>query len=247
MMNKPVDCREGYDRVWKDPIPFADRLIGGDEDGAPFVSRRDEFEENTGLGLILGDIGKVIEDQQIEFVELGDGGLELQFATGNLQFLDQICGSGEHDPRAVLDQRQANGGGKVALSAAGWAKHEDICALGQPAIACGHSHYLRLRDHRNSVEVEAVHGLAGGQVRFCEITGDPAVSAFSKFLLCDGGQETRGRPAFLVGLLGELWPEGLDGGQPQVVQHDAEAGRVNGVGGLHARSPAFSADPTRAS
>ncbi len=163
---------------------------------------------------------EVIEDQQIEFVELGDGGLELQFAAGNLQFLDQIRGSGEHDPPAVFDQRQADGGGEMALSAARRTEHEDICALGQPAVACGHGHELCFRDHGNSVEIEAVHRLAGRQVRFGEMTGDPAVSAFSKFVLCDGGQETRGRTAFLVRLLGDLGTEGLDGGQPQVV-HDS--------------------------
>ena len=84
-------------------------------------------------------------------------------------------------------------------------------------------------------------------MRFGEMTGDPAVSAFGQFMFGDGSQEAGGRPAFLVGLLGEAGPEGLDGGQPQVVQHDTEAGLVNGVGGLHPRSPALCVDPTRAS
>ncbi|WP_233475890.1 ATP-binding protein, partial [Bradyrhizobium brasilense] len=37
-------------------------------------------------------------------------------------------------------------------------------------------------------------------------------------VLCNGGEEARRRPAFLIGLLGKLRPQHLDGGQPQLVE-----------------------------
>ena len=40
---------------------------------AAFVAGSDQFEQHAGLGLILGDIGEIIEDQQVELVELVDG------------------------------------------------------------------------------------------------------------------------------------------------------------------------------
>ena len=80
-----------------------------------FVSRRDEFEENTGFGLILGDIGKIVEDQQVELVELCKGGLELQLPPCELQLLNQVGSPGEEDAPAVLDQCQANGGREMIL------------------------------------------------------------------------------------------------------------------------------------
>ena len=146
VVDQPVDGREGHSRVREDPVPFAEGLVRGDQDGSSLVSGRDQFEQDAGLGLILGDIGEVVEDQQIELVELGDGGLELQFAAGDLQLLDQIGGSGEEHAPAVLDQREADGGREMALAAAGWPEHEDIGPLGQPAVARGHGHDLRFRE-----------------------------------------------------------------------------------------------------
>ena len=38
----------------------------------------DQLEHHTGLGLILGDVGDVVEDQELVLVEFGDGGFEPQ-------------------------------------------------------------------------------------------------------------------------------------------------------------------------
>ena len=45
--------------------------------------------------MVLGDIGEVVEDQQVVFVEFGNGGFKGQFTAGNLQSLDEIGGAGE--------------------------------------------------------------------------------------------------------------------------------------------------------
>ncbi len=41
-----------------------------------FVTASDQFEQDRCFGLVLGYIGEVVEDQQVIFVELGDGGFE---------------------------------------------------------------------------------------------------------------------------------------------------------------------------
>ena len=57
-----------------------ERLVGGDQQGPPLVPGTDEFEQDAGFCLILGDIREVVEDQQVVFVEPGDGGFEGEFA-----------------------------------------------------------------------------------------------------------------------------------------------------------------------
>ena len=60
-------------------------------------------------GLVLGDVGEIIEDQEVEFVELGNGSFEGELAAGNLQSLDEIGGKAKRCR-------------KVALAAAWWSK-----------------------------------------------------------------------------------------------------------------------------
>jgi hypothetical protein len=50
---------------------------------------------------------EVIQDQQVEFVELGNGGFESELATGNLQTLNEICGAGEQHAPAAFDESEA--------------------------------------------------------------------------------------------------------------------------------------------
>jgi hypothetical protein len=105
--------------IGEDLAPLTERLVCGDEDGAAFVAGTDELEQDAGLGLILADVGEVGEDQEVEAVEAVDGGFEGEFAPRDLEFLDEVGGPGEQDPRSVLDQGEADGCGEMALAAAG--------------------------------------------------------------------------------------------------------------------------------
>ena len=78
-------------------------------DGAAFVAGADQFEQHRGLGLVLADVGEVVEDQQVELVEAVDGGFKAEFAPGDLQFLHEVGGSGEQYAPAVFDQGEADG------------------------------------------------------------------------------------------------------------------------------------------
>ena len=84
-MDKAIDGRKRHSLVWEDLAPFAEWLIGCDHHGPPLVTRGDQLEQDARLGLILGDIGDVVEDKQIVAVELGDRAFEGQFATSNLE------------------------------------------------------------------------------------------------------------------------------------------------------------------
>lgn len=69
--------------------------------------------------MVFGDISEVVEDQQKVFVEFGDGGLEREFAAGELELLDEVGGACEQHAPAVFDEGEADGRSEMALSAAG--------------------------------------------------------------------------------------------------------------------------------
>src|SRR5215211_5240471 len=104
VMNKAIDDGEGHRLVWEDLAPLSERLVGGDQQGPPLVSGADQLEQDAGFGLILGDIGEVVEDQQVVFVEPGDGGFEGEFTARDLQPLNEIGGSGEQHATTVFDE-----------------------------------------------------------------------------------------------------------------------------------------------
>jgi len=92
MMNEPVDCCQGHGRVGEDCVPFPEGLVDRDQQGSAFVSCADEFEQHAGLGLILGDVCYVVEDQEVEFIQLRDGAFEGEIAPSLLQLLNQVGG-----------------------------------------------------------------------------------------------------------------------------------------------------------
>jgi hypothetical protein len=69
VVDEPVDRGERHRGIGEDPVPFAEGLVGGDQDGAALVAGADQLEEPAGLGLVLGDVGEVVEDQQVVLVE----------------------------------------------------------------------------------------------------------------------------------------------------------------------------------
>ena len=133
MVHQPVDGGQGHRRVGEDAVPIAEGLICCDGDGASFVSGADQFKQDAGFGLVLGDVGEVIENDQVVFVEARDGGLESKFAASDLQFLDQIGGSGEEHAPAILDEAKADGGSQMGFAAAGRSEQDQLGTGLQPS------------------------------------------------------------------------------------------------------------------
>jgi hypothetical protein len=236
-MDEPVDGGEGHGLIGKDFSPLAEGLICRDEKGASFVAGADQLEENAGFGLILGDVGEVIKDEKVIFVELVDRRLEGEITPGELQLLDEVRRSGKENAPSVFDEPQAEGRREMRFSDAGWTEHQQIGALFQPRVAGGESLHLRLRDHRHGVEVEGIEGLSGRQARLGEMSGEAALPSIGEFLLSKRGEESCGGPAFLVGCGGKRAPDELDAGKAQFGEKEVDAGGVDFVVRLHAAAP----------
>ena len=134
-MHEPVDGRQRHGLFGEDRALFAERLVGGDEQGAVFVAGTDQFEQYAGLGLVLAHVGDVVEDEQVVLVELADRGLEHQFAPRDLEFLHQIGSVRVQDPEAIFDECQADRPPQVTLPDSGRADQDQVGALVQPAVA----------------------------------------------------------------------------------------------------------------
>ena len=94
VMNEAIDDSDRHCLVRGDLAPFAGRLVGRGEEGSPLVAGADELKEHAGFGLVFGDVGEVIEDPQMVFVEFGNGGFEReargrQFAVSYALYLFQ--------------------------------------------------------------------------------------------------------------------------------------------------------------
>ncbi len=126
VMHEAIDGGQCHSGIWEDFSPFSKRLISRNQGGAPFVSRADQFEEHGGFGLVLGDVGDVIKDQQMILVEFSDGAFEGKVSPGQLQLLDEIGGACEQYTPAILDQGKADRRGEMAFAAARRAEQDQI-------------------------------------------------------------------------------------------------------------------------
>src|SRR4029077_13089773 len=85
VVHQAVDGGDGHGGIGEDRIPGAEGLVCGDQQGPALVAGGDQLEDDGGLGLALLDVGQVVEDEQMVFVELLDGGRQLEVLAGGLQ------------------------------------------------------------------------------------------------------------------------------------------------------------------
>ncbi len=200
MVDKPVDGCQRHGRIGEDCIPFSEGLVGCDEHGSSLVSGADEFEQHAGLGLILGDVCDVVEDQKVEFVELRDGAFEDEIAPRLLQLLNQVGGPGEEHAVALLDKGKADGRAEMRLAHTWWPEQQDVAAFADPAIARGDGADMCLGEHRDGCEVEGLKCLAGQQPGLSQMSFDPATVTFGQFMFHQGAEQACGGPPFFIGL-----------------------------------------------
>src|SRR4051794_9722478 len=112
-MNEAVDGGNRHGRIGKDVVPGAERLVGGDQQGAALVAGADQLEQHAGFGLALLDVGEVVEDQQVVLVELLDRDREPELLARRLQLLDEVGGAREQHAVAGVDQRVAESRGEM--------------------------------------------------------------------------------------------------------------------------------------
>jgi len=65
-MHQPTDGGQCFIAGSRKILPHSPkRLICSDHDRAPLVTCGDQFEQNAGFGLVLGDVRQIIEAQRV--------------------------------------------------------------------------------------------------------------------------------------------------------------------------------------
>jgi hypothetical protein len=172
VMDQSIDGRRRHGGIGKDRVPGRKRLVGGDSDAVSFVSMRDEFEQDAGLGLILTNIRDVVEHDEIVFVELIEGADQGEVAARDLQPLDHIDGLSEQDPLSGIDESMADGRQSVALASAAFAEHQEIIAVLDPVPAGTERQKVRFAQLRRGGEVEAGEGFSNRRFGLITMTLD---------------------------------------------------------------------------
>ena len=244
MVDEAVDGGDGGGFVGEDAVPLSEGLVGGDEEGAVFVACGDEFEEDAGFGLILGDVGEVVEDEEVVSVEASEQVGEGEVASGALHVLHEVGGSREEDAVSVFDEGASERGSEVALAGAGGSEEEEVGASGEPAVASREGHDLGFGEHGDGGELEVGERLRGEQAGVVEVAFDAAPGAFGEFVFGERGQEAGGGPALGVGAFAERAPQLFHGGEAELREHQLQGDGVRRGGGRlvlgHANPPVSS-------
>ena len=102
----------------------------------------------------------------------------------------------------------------------------------EPCVAGRKRHDLGLGDRRHDVEVEVGQALAGQQLRLVQVALDTPAGTFRQFVLGEGGEEPRRRPALGIGAFAEAAPDILHCRQPEFRQQQIELECIDLVGGV---------------
>ena len=126
VVDETVDGGDRHRLIREDPIPGAEWDVGGDGEAAVLVPTSDQLEDDAGFRLILLGVSDVVEDDEVEAVEPGEGLLESQVTPGGLQPLHEVCGAGVEDAASGLDEGVGDGAEEVGLAGARVADGDEI-------------------------------------------------------------------------------------------------------------------------
>ena len=65
MVHDAIDGQEGHGGIGEDLTPLAEGLVGGDQQRSTLIACAYQLEQDARLRLVLGEIGDVVEDQQV--------------------------------------------------------------------------------------------------------------------------------------------------------------------------------------
>jgi hypothetical protein len=116
MMYQAIDRGDHHSLIRKNFIPFGKWLISGDQQRAVLVASADEFEQSAGLGVVLVDVRDVVANQQMVFIELGDGCFKLQCLARLLETLNKVSGPRKQHTITVFDESAPDRHGQMRLA-----------------------------------------------------------------------------------------------------------------------------------
>ena len=164
----------------EDGGPLFEGFVGGEDDGAAFITGADDLEQEVGPALVYGEIADFIEDEEGGCSVAAQFGFEGAFGLGGVEGVDDVDGVGEEDALAVLTGGITKGGGEVGFAKSDEAEEDDVGFVADELEA---EEVLDLQavDLFGPVPAEGVEGFDDGKAGRLETPGDGAVGAQGGF------------------------------------------------------------------
>src|SRR6266566_2167290 len=108
VMDDAINGRHGGHRIFKNPIPFAEDQIGGNQHGFSFIAFCQEGKKHLHFIAIVLHIADVIQDDAAKLVELGEFLRQAQVSFGSQQSLHQRSCTTPEDGMTGQDQLMPN-------------------------------------------------------------------------------------------------------------------------------------------
>src|SRR3546814_4533640 len=93
-----------------------------------------------------------------------------------------VCSSDLQHPPTLFDQREPDARRQMRFSSAGRAEQDQVCAIFEPAVSGTDRHHLRLRYHRNRVEVERIERFSRQQFRLRQMRSEEHTSELQSLM-----------------------------------------------------------------
>ena len=135
MVGQAVEQRGGHLGVAKHAGPFAERKVGGDDDGRALIEPADQMEQQLAAGLGERQVAEFVEDDEVHPGQmLGDTTLP-PIAGLDLQAVDEVDHIVEATAGTGSDAASSDGDGEMSLAGAGTADQDGVALLGDEAAA----------------------------------------------------------------------------------------------------------------
>src|SRR5258708_15651556 len=135
VVSQTVEQWSGHFGVAEHAGPFAEREIGGDDDGRALVEPADEVEQELAAGLSERQVAELVEDDEVHPGQmLGD--TTLPSVSGlDLQAIDEVDHVVEASAGTGSDAASGNSDGQMGLAGTGAADQHGVALLGDEAAA----------------------------------------------------------------------------------------------------------------
>ena len=108
-VDEAVDEGDHTSGVGEDVVPFPERFVGGEDNGAVLISARDDLEEEVGIAVVIGEIAELVDtkDSGLGVAAKAPGKRRIGVLGGEV--VEHIGGGGKAGGKAAKD----GGVGKV--------------------------------------------------------------------------------------------------------------------------------------
>src|SRR5687767_12966955 len=119
VVEEAIEDRGGDHRIAKDLTPFAEALVGGEQDAAALVARRDQREKRRGREPIARPHAELVDDEELRGEVDAEPPLEAVLGLSGAQIFDELMSADEVHAVPLFDGAQSERDGEMSLADTG--------------------------------------------------------------------------------------------------------------------------------